>query len=383
MPSTFVSVIPPPGRCCSTDALARLAAADRIIAGPQHCAALAHARTRIALPEPIDPASAAAGDALRTAGQLIWIQGFTDPHGLTRDLARAIALGACYELFPPIRPLAVPMSTRSLRQQRIRVILTRALDRTGAFSVALAGRGARVLAWPCLKVVAPDDERVVLDTLRGRHQYDGIIVSSPTGANVLARRLIELGTDLSSLSMTLAAIGPRTAARCETEGRRPDIVASDPRSEGLAAELARVGRLGRRWLHLRADEGRGLLSAAFEMGGGRLDVIVGYRTIRPALAPSLFHALLEPHDPPRTDILVFGSGKAGRHCVENLRNWAPQADAMAFWSRTRVVTIGPATTAAVERLGLDVSVTAHMPSDEALAEAIFAAEGATGPAPTT
>src|SRR5690606_18767430 len=167
-----------------------------------------------------------------------------------------------------------------------RVVVTRAAGQSGGLVNLLAARGADAVAFPCLEFApASIEQQQTLDrALADSSRYAGVIVSSPNGVEALVAGLARVGLDMRVFAgKQVAAIGTGTADVMIQRGLRPDLVPDQARSEGLIDALRERGLLGVRWLQLRADEGRDLLAKAILEAGGSLDLIVGYRTVRPKL----------------------------------------------------------------------------------------------------
>src|SRR5690606_30504095 len=134
-----------------------------------------------------------------------------------------------------------------------------------------------------------------------------------------------------------------------------DLIPDEARAEGLVEALRDAGLLARRWLHLRADEGRDLLARSVAEAGGELELVIGYRTLRPAVPFLLLRSLLPAASGGEGfDAVCFASGKAARHFVDQLQSAHGDAQARALLDRARVVCIGPVTAAAVRALGVEV-----------------------------
>jgi uroporphyrinogen III methyltransferase / synthase len=154
--------------------------------------------------------------------------------------------------------------------------------------------------------------------------YDWLVVTSPNGANELARRGVTANR--------IAAIGPGTAEALREHGLRVDLVAATHTQEGLREEL---------------PDGKLLLAAA---EGARRDVLDAdflplYRTIE-----------LRP-DVPEVDVALLMSGSAARALA-------------ASEARVPVVAIGPQTAAEAEAAGLYVVAVAVGHDLDGLVEAL-------------
>ena len=258
-----------------------------------------------------------------------------------------------------------------------RVVVTRARHQANALVHMLASRGADAVAFPCLDFVAPEDPAPLRQAIEGLASYDGVILSSPNGVEAFCAALSEAGKDARALAgKLLAVIGTGTAASCRERGLAPDIVPDAARSEGLAEELAARGLLAKRWLHVRADEGRAVLARAVTQAGGSLDLVIGYRTVRPRVPALLLRSLLPPDDGGEGfDAICFASGKAARHFIETLAEAHGESVARSLLAAAKVIAIGPVTRDALLALSVRVDAVASERSDEGMVTAAIAQIG--------
>ena len=194
----------------------------------------------------------------------------------------------------------------------MKVIVTRPRSQAGPLVERLERLGHDVVECPLIEIERTSDEPI------DASGYEWLIVTSPNGADEVARR----GRNLPKL----AAVGPGTAERLREHGLEPDFVPRVSSQDGLLDEFPR-------------PEGRVLFAAAEgarrrpidELGA---DFVPLYRT-----------RLLTP-DPPPGDVVVLASGSAVRAYA------AVGGDAPA-------VTIGPQTTRVAESVGLTVAAEAE------------------------
>jgi uroporphyrinogen-III synthase len=143
--------------------------------------------------------------------------------------------------------------------------------------------------------------------------YDWLVVTSPNGADEVARRAVNVPR--------VAAVGPGTAEALRAHGIEPAFVPRESTQEGLVREFPERGA---RVLFAAAEGAR---RHAIDALGA--DFIPVYRT-----------RLLEP-EPPEGDVVVLASGSAARAYA-------------GVGGRAPAVTIGPETTRVARSVGLDV-----------------------------
>jgi uroporphyrinogen-III synthase len=191
----------------------------------------------------------------------------------------------------------------------VKVLVTRPSEQARPLVEALVARGFDVVVKPLIRIEPISNEPI---DVRG---YDCVIVTSPTGARELGRRM-------SGEPAMLAAIGPGTAAALELEGLEASLTADVHTQEGLVAAFAERPQ---RTLFVGAEGARSVL--ADELGA---DFLPAYRTIE-----------LVPDDLPHADVVLLMSPSAA------------QAYARAGGCGP-AISIGPQTTDAAREAGVDV-----------------------------
>ena len=189
----------------------------------------------------------------------------------------------------------------------MKAIVTRPRAQAKPLVAALEAIGAEVVECPLIEIERTSDEPV------DGAGYDWLIVTSPNGADEIARR----GRNLPPI----AAVGPGTAEALRAYGLEPAFVPVEASQEGLLREFPRpAGRV----LFAAAEGARRRPIEELEA-----DFVALYRT-----------RLLQP-EPPHGDVVVLASGSAARAYA-------------AIGGRAPAVSIGPETTRVARSVGLDV-----------------------------
>ena len=210
-------------------------------------------------------------------------------------------------------------------KRRTRVVVTRAAAQAGPLVSRLETLGLEVVVCPLVEIVPLGDDPI------DPSPYDWVIVTSPNGADELARRL-------ASAPARIAAIGPGTAAALRAHGLEPVLVPAVSTQEGLLAELPRpAGRV----LVAAAEGARRLLVDELDA-----DFLPLYRTVE-----------LRPPEPPEGDLAVVASASAARALA-------------ATGARMPVVAIGPQTAAVARKAGLAVAAEAETHDLDGLVAAV-------------
>jgi uroporphyrinogen-III synthase len=207
----------------------------------------------------------------------------------------------------------------------VKVVVTRPRSQAGPLVQRLEGLGLEVVECPLIAIEPLDEPRAVDTT-----GYDWVVVTSPNGAELFARRR-------SGELPRVAAVGPGTAEALRALGIAPDLVAAVSTQEGLVDEFPRpVGRV----LVVGAEGSRRALIDA--LGASFVPL---YRT-----------RLLDP-PAPDGDVVVLASGSAARSFA-------------ALGAPLPAVSIGPQTTRAARAAGLDVVAEARTHDLDGLVAAI-------------
>ena len=229
------------------------------------------------------------------------------------------------------------------------IAVTRARPQASALAARLRELGAEVVEAPAIRV-APVE--AALPDLAG---YDLVCVTSPNGAHELFARLAEAGLDARALAgRSVAAIGPGTARALGEHGIVPDVVPARSVAEGLVDALADVPVS--RALVVRGREGRDVLPDALRARGATVDLLVLYETVAEPLDPATAAAAAA------ADYVTFTSASTVRFFLA----------ATGGLSGPRLVSIGPATSAALRDAGLAPDVEADPHTPDGLVAALLA-----------
>jgi uroporphyrinogen III methyltransferase / synthase len=233
------------------------------------------------------------------------------------------------------------------------VAVTRARGQASALAQRLQALGARVLEAPAIHVRAL--EGPPLDP----SPYDLVCVTSPNGAAGLFERLAAGGRDARALAgARVAAIGPGTAAVLAEHGVSADVVPDRAVAEGLVQALADVPV--RRALIVRARQAREVLPDALRARGAEVDVLDVYETVAEPLAEDVLERARS------ADYITFTSASTVRFFLEAANHDAGLSPA------TRIVSIGPLTSAELRAQGLEPHLEAARHDIEGVIEALLA-----------
>jgi uroporphyrinogen III methyltransferase / synthase len=204
----------------------------------------------------------------------------------------------------------------------------------------------------------PLDPAVPLDL----SPYDLVCLTSPNGVAALFERLAQSEappSDARALAGALvAAIGPGTARALAEHGITADIVPERYVAESLVEALA--GLPVRRALIARAREARDVLPDALRARGAEVDVLELYETVAEPLSPQALTAARA------ADYITFTSSSTVSLFLEAAGGSAELSPA------TRIVSIGPITSATLREHGLEPDVEAADHDIDGLVAALLA-----------
>jgi uroporphyrinogen III methyltransferase / synthase len=222
------------------------------------------------------------------------------------------------------------------------VAVTRARAQASGLARQLARLGADVIEAPAIRIQPRPVTDEVAQAAREIGSFALVCVTSPNGAGLLLDAVEAVGGDARSLAgVEVAAIGPGTAGELTARGITPDVVAQVSTAEGLLDALADMDVAGERVLVARASEARDALPDGLRERGADVVVVSLYDTVAEELVEHQLAAL------DRADYVTFTSSSTVRFFMDALNG-------RELPERTRVISIGPITSATARELGVEV-----------------------------
>lgn len=247
-----------------------------------------------------------------------------------------------------------------------KIIVTRAAEQAGEFSVKLATRGATVLECPTIRLVEPESWQLLDLAIRELPGYDWLVLTSGNAVRFFFQRLDALGLDARALACCrICAVGPKTADEIRSCGIKPDLVPTDYKAEGVVDEFSRLDMHDSRVLFPRADKARDVIPRELKRMGAHVDSPVAYRNIFPERLPPETLFALEKRS---VDCITFTSSST----VQNLAAMLGEELMLDMLKGVTVASIGPITSKSCRDLGLRVDIEPKSHTLDALAEALEA-----------
>lgn len=228
-----------------------------------------------------------------------------------------------------------------------RVLVTRARTQAGTLSAKLRSLGADVIELPVIDFAAVEFEAPEWGS------YDWAIFTSANAVEFFFRRVP------AAPGPRLCAIGPATAAALESLGLKPAVMPDEYVAESVVAALSGDSLRGKKILLPRAAVARDVIPDQLTALGAHVDVLPVYQNVVP---PDLAARAREVLTALRPDWVTLTSGST----VKNLL----AAAGAELLSGVRFASIGPVTSEAARRHGLQVAVEAQPSTIDALVEAI-------------
>jgi uroporphyrinogen-III synthase len=251
----------------------------------------------------------------------------------------------------------------SSRLDRRTVVVTRG-GKAGddALVRRLEALGATVRSLPSIAFAPPADRAPLDAALLSLGGFDWAVFTSATAVDRTLARMDALGLRRDVLAtLSLAAVGPATAARLAVMVRPPDLVPVDAKGDAMASALGELVR-GRRVLFPRPAEGRLETVEGLRQAGAELVAVEAYRTV-PA-PPETLRPLAAWIEACEVDAVAFASPSAVKAIVDAL---GAQASLLA---RVLLAAIGPTTADALREAALAPGAQPARYTGEALADAI-------------
>lgn len=228
------------------------------------------------------------------------------------------------------------------------VLVTRAAHQTAALAAEIVQRGGKVAFQPAIEIVGPESWTMIDSLIRNLAEYGRLVFVSSNAVKFFFERLIrgqQLKT-LQQLAPEVVAIGKGTQSVIEAYGVCVSRVPKNSNSQSLAEVLVENPTPSNTAI-FRADRGSAVLSDRLAEAKVDFEEIVMYRS----------QDVLQP-DPAVATAMAEGqidwttiTSSAIANSVANLFG--------AALGRSKIATISPTTTSAVERLGFSVAAEAR------------------------
>ena len=246
-----------------------------------------------------------------------------------------------------------------------RILVTRASAQAFGLSQPLRDLGAEVLEIPTIEIRSLPSNLALDNALIKIDHYDTLILTSVNGVERLFERYNKLGLPIEDMKhLLVVAIGPATAREIQSEGLGVSIVPEKYVAESVIEALRGKIFKGSRVLLVRAKVARDILPAELRKAGATVDVIEAYETIVPEGAGERLRAAFSN---PRTkpQVVTFTSSSTATNFLDLLGD-----EKHELLRDVCIASIGPVTSATLEKGGFKPTIEAQEYTMGGLVEAI-------------
>ena len=244
------------------------------------------------------------------------------------------------------------------------IIVTRARAQASVLTNKLEAEGARVVEVPAIKIVPPADFAPLDKAIAEIADYKWLVLTSANGVEYFFNRLNAAGKDARALAnVKIAAIGSATAAALKNYGITADLLPSAYKAEELAEALEGKITPGDKILLARAKVAREVLPQRLREIGAEVNVVTAYETVADCEDKDELVELLESGE---ASVVTFTSSSTVTNLLEVL------GDKKGLLNKAALASIGPVTSATLEKNGFKASITAAEYTIDGLMTAISA-----------
>lgn len=226
--------------------------------------------------------------------------------------------------------------------------------------------GAEIFGFATIKTTESEDYTELDRAIAQIEQYHWIVFSSAKGVEFFFKRFLQSDRDIRDLKgIRLCAVGKKTAEVLTRYGLKVDLIPEDFNSEGLLEAFGRFheGLQGLRILLPRPDNARDLFPEVMRRKGALVDTPITYRVVKPVRHGKRLMRFLKEG---RITVATFTSAATFRNFLEIMGD-----EALDFLKGIAIASIGPVTTKAIQKAGLDVTIQPKEATIEAMVEAII------------
>ena len=243
------------------------------------------------------------------------------------------------------------------------IVSTRDAAGNAEFARMIVNRGGRAVEFSTFAIKSLTEGNAFVKALADLAGYDWVIFTSPNGVKVFFDVMATLGKDARVFAGNrLAALGTKTAEALARYGIAADFVPTVFTGRELGTQLIALANLHeKKVLLLRSELATEDLVDVLQQGGAEVNDVPLYTAV-----PHVQDAdtLREQIEQGRIDWVTFASPSAVRNFFEHISVDTVNA------GRARVASIGPVTTAQLDKLGVRVDLTASEHTTDGLLAAI-------------
>lgn len=242
------------------------------------------------------------------------------------------------------------------------IVVTRAADSNASLVQLLEQKGARVIAFPTIEIVAPDAWDECDHAIINLKKYDGVFFTSKNAVEKFLERIAAINSEAKKIlaSRRIFAVGEKTEAALQEAGIPVALTPEIYSAEDLVSALSHEEIAGKHFLFPKSSIGKDILPNALRTLDAVVDEVAVYKTISPTQTD--LDAIRNALAAQEVDVVTFFS-------PSSVRNFT-QIMGTKCLDNTIVAVIGPSTAKAATDLSLSVGITAKQATAESLVETI-------------
>ena len=231
----------------------------------------------------------------------------------------------------------------------LRIMVTRPADQSHDLYQALRELGAEPLPYPTIATQAVTDDHAWKKIQENDNPDSWLVFTSENGVRYFIQQFDKRIGKIGRLrKYNIAVVGAGTQRALADYGLTADFIPSRATVDDLAAEMAKTVDLrGATTVRVRGDLADGGIEDRLSSCGATVIPITVYRTIHPGWPPGFKERLIER--PP--DAILFTSASSVKGLWHNLAS----AEVKKLVLHTRIFSLGPMVTRAMEQLGLEAT----------------------------
>ncbi len=228
------------------------------------------------------------------------------------------------------------------------IVITRPEEQSEEFAALLRNEGARVISFPTIRIVPPEDYGDLDRAIENIEKYHWIIFTSANGVRFFFERFCKLRNDIRDLKgIKICTIGPATRDRVEGYNIRVDMVPEEYISDGVVAAFRGMDVAGKNFLLPRAEIAGDIIPDGLLKLGANVDVATAYRTVSSGEDGETIKELMNGG---KIDVITFTSPSTVTNFMDIIENKA------SIPNHIKIACIGPVTENACRRAGLGVDI---------------------------
>jgi len=236
-----------------------------------------------------------------------------------------------------------------------KIMITRPEEQMSDIKKLLNDAGAEVIKFPLIKIMPPYRYKFVDDAVRNLKNYDWIIFTSVNGAKYFFRRFFKYFNDVREFGkIKICAIGSTTEKMIRDYNLDVEFIPEKYTSESLVKEFSRMKRLkNKRFLLPRANIAGEYLAEELKKLGAVVDEITVYRTVELREYNPEYIEMLKND---KIALVTFTSTST----VKSFVNMAKKNNMLDIIPGLKTVSIGPETTKAAKKYGINIKAEADV-----------------------